>query len=326
MWRNLVGGRLLSSLALVLVAGGTAVGDSDRAGDARAAARPACFGAAARDPEHACVNRALTFTVIPSPYDAPLEPSAPCRPIPASPPACRFGVARSKAVSSVALLGDSHSTAWRAAIAVVADARQWHGVSINRSGCPFTLAATFGNPRCQHWTGRTLRWLRHHPEVHHVVVAANSGSGVVAAPGHTERITKINGYIAAWKALPHTVHEVLVLRDVPHNAGTTTACVSRAIARRRNPALRCARPREAALGRDEAAIAARRTDSRRVKLVDLSSFMCDRRNCFPVVGGALVIKDIGHLTRTFSTTLGPYLGRAITRIHEIDPQPQALRR
>jgi hypothetical protein len=75
------------------------------------------------------------------------------------------------------------------------------------------------------------------------------------------------------------------------------------------PALRCERPRDAALQRDEAAIAAGRTDSQRVSLIDLSSFMCDRDYCFPVIGGALVIKDIGHLTRTFATTLGPYLDR-----------------
>jgi hypothetical protein len=42
--------------------------------------------------------------------------------------------------------------------------------------------------------------------------------------------------------------------------------------------------------------------------------MCDEQSCLPVVGGALVIKDIGHMTRTFSRTLGPYLGRAVDRL------------
>jgi hypothetical protein len=53
--------------------------------------------------------------------------------------------------------------------------------------------------------------------------------------------------------------------------------------------------------------------------------MCDRENCFPVVGGALVIKDIGHLTRTFSATLGPYLDRAITRLQSAVEQDAATR-
>lgn len=50
----------------------------------------------------------------------------------------------------------------------------------------------------------------------------------------------------------------------------------------------------------------------RCPLTAVSSFLRDAEDCFPVVGGALVIEDIGHLTRTFSRTLGPYLARAIT--------------
>jgi hypothetical protein len=289
---------------------------------AGAAAAPRCFGAAARDPENPCVNRKLSFVAIPTPYDAPLEPGAPCKPIEhVAPKACAFGPRAAKSVSSVALIGDSHAAAWRAAAAVVADAKRWHGISITRNSCPYTFATTSGNGRCKGWPGSVRRWLKAHPEVKQVVVGANSGSGVVPAGGHTLRTTKIDGYIAAWKAMPQTVRDIFVLRDVPHSRGSTPDCVSRAIAKRRNPALRCARPREGALLTDEAAVAAQRTDSDRVKLIDLSDFMCDPRSCFPVVGGALVIKDIGHLTRTFSQTLGPFLGRAISRLAPVTGAP-----
>jgi hypothetical protein len=291
--------------------------------DAGAARTPPCFGAAARDPENPCVNHQLTFTAIPSPYDAPLEPSARCEPIEhAQPAACAFGPPRSDAVSSVALLGDSHAAAWRAAVEVVARANRWHGVSINRNNCPFTFARTPGRGRCKGWSGGVRRWLRRHPEVHEVIVGANSGSGVVAANGHTQRRTKIEGYIDAWKSLPRSVHHIYVLRDAPHGRNTTPDCVARAVAHRRNPALRCARPRGSALLTDEAALAAERTDSARVDLIDLSDFMCDATDCFPVVGGALVIKDVGHLTRTFARTLGPFLARAIARLQAQQP-PQA---
>ena len=287
------------------------------AGDATTTA---CFGAAARDPEKPCVNRRLSFTAIPSPYDAPLEPSARCEPIHGvRPAACSFGPPRGRAVSSVALIGDSHATAWRAAVEVVAEANRWHGVSITRDSCPFTYARTPGKGRCKGWSGSVLRWLRNHPEVRTVIVGANSGTGVVPAKGRTQRTTKIQGYIDAWKSLPASVRQIVVLRDVPHSRNTTADCVARAVAKRRNPALRCSRARAAALLADEAAIAAERTDSERVALVDLSDFMCDAEDCFPVVGGALVIKDIGHLTRTFSRTLGPYMTRAIARLRALAP-------
>jgi hypothetical protein len=284
--------------------------------EVRAAPTPRCFGAAARDRENPCtVARALRFVAVPTPYDAPLEPSAPCRPIAsATPPACWFGAARAGAVSSVALLGDSHARSWRAAVAVVAHTKDWHGVSLDRHECPFTFAITPHVAGCRGWARRVVRWLRKHPEVHQVVVGANSQSPVLAANGHTLLATKIKGYIDAWRALPGTVRYVFVLRDAPHSDPGTADCVSRSIARHHNPARRCALPRRRALRTDESAMAARRANSQRVSLVDLSSFMCDHEQCFPVVGGALVIKDIGHLTRTFAATLGPYLDRAITRV------------
>jgi hypothetical protein len=51
--------------------------------------------------------------------------------------------------------------------------------------------------------------------------------------------------------------------------------------------------------------------SPQVRSVDLTPFFCDRRRCFPVVGGALVYKDAHHLTRVFSASLGPFLLRAL---------------
>lgn len=276
---------------------------------------PECFGAAARDPDKPCVNNALNRIAIPSPFDAPLEPSEPCERISrAFPPACAFGVPGRKARTTVALLGDSHSTHWRAAVAYVARRRRWHGVSMNRNLCPFTLARTNSHERCKGWTRGALRWLRNHPEVKTVFVSANAGSGVQAIRGQSRRETKILGYLSAWAAIPASVREVYVLRDVPRSADDTADCVSKAVARRRNPDRRCARPRERALVRDLQAEAADLDPSDRVKLIDLTPLMCDELQCLPVVGGALVIRDIGHMTRTFSRSLGPYLGRAIDEL------------
>ena len=227
------------------------------------------------------------------------------------PPACAFGTPAAKAETTVALLGDSHSTHWRAAIAYLARKRQWHGVSMNRNLCPFTLARAKRYDRCKGWTRGALRWLGKHPEVKTLFVSANAGSGVQAVRGQTQRETKIAGYQRAWSAIPRSVREVFVLRDVPRSRADTADCVTRAVARRRNPAVRCARPRGKALTPDLEAEAAELDPADRVKAIDLTSFMCDERSCLPVVGGALVIKDIGHMTRTFSRTLGPFLGRAI---------------
>jgi hypothetical protein len=78
----------------------------------------------------------------------------------------------------------------------------------------------------------------------------------------------------------------------------------------------CAVARSRALNRDAAATAAARLRSPRVQVVDLTRFLCDRRPCYPVVGGALVYKDANHLTVVFATTLGPYLKRQVDRLIE----------
>ena len=101
---------------------------------------------------------------------------------------------------------------------------------------------------------------------------------------------------------------------MPHGRSSTPGCVAKAVERDRNPALRCARPRADALRTDLRRSPPNSIRSDRVHLVDLSSYMCDADVCPPVIGGALVIKDVGHMTQTFSRTLGPYVGRAIDQI------------
>ena len=54
--------------------------------------------------------------------------------------------------------------------------------------------------------------------------------------------------------------------------------------------------------------------------------MCDRRLCYPVVGGVLVDRNMGHLTGLFSSTLGPFLLRDVDRLMaslEAGPQSRA---
>jgi SGNH domain (fused to AT3 domains) len=114
----------------------------------------------------------------------------------------------------------------------------------------------------------------------------------------------------AWNGLPGTVRRIFALADVPYNRPTTFACVEHALARRRSPDRECAVPRSVALGPDPALAAVREVP--RARGIDLTKYMCGPRWCYPVVGGVLVHKDVGHLTRDFSATLGPYLLRSLS--------------
>ena len=83
------------------------------------------------------------------------------------------------------------------------------------------------------------------------------------------------------------------------------------MAARRPAGVACAVSRSSALDPDPAFTAARRSRARRVRAVDLTSIFCDRRYCYPVIGGALAFKDPTHMSGVFATTLGPVLLRRL---------------
>jgi hypothetical protein len=124
---------------------------------------------------------------------------------------------------------------------------------------------------------------------------------------------EVAGYRSAWRSLPATVKHIVVIRDTPKMTRSTAACIDRAVAARRLAGTACAVPRHAALAADPQVAAARRERARHVQVVDLTPRLCDSRECFPVIDGVRVYKDVHHLTLPFSKSLGPPLARAVAR-------------
>lgn len=267
------------------------------------AALPRCFGAASAG---GCRNPALDRTVTPTPAEALVLPNAPCEPVAFGVPfVCAFGAPRGEGLRNIAMIGDSHTTHWRAALGPIALLRQWHGSSLTRAGCPYsTVTPILRAPllgECLAWRRTIPGWLRRHPEVHTVFVSQHR----VRAVGGIER--QVRGYLRAWRRMPRSVRRIVVIRDTPTSGEATRACVNRAIFAGLNARAECAMPRSAALHADPAAQAARRARSRRVSLVDMTRWFCDARWCWPVVGGVLVYKDNSHVTATYGATLAPFL-------------------
>jgi hypothetical protein len=268
-----------------------------------------CWGATSRDPDHRCRNPALDDVVVPTPYNALLIPGGDCRRYRAKSEVntCSFGVDAANARGTVAVIGDSHAAALEPAMHYVALANRWQGLGLIHNGCAFSAApmlvpSSYANS-CLTWRQRVTRWLVQHPEVTTVVI---SGAAVRRFAS-----SAVAGFHRAWAALPHSVRHIFVIRDVPHAVLGESDCVQRAAARHEAAGTLCAQPRSATLADDAEAHAASDSRSSRVRLLDFTPFFCDSRRCFPVVGGALVLKDIQHLTHEFAITLGPYLLRSI---------------
>jgi hypothetical protein len=327
---------LLACLVMAVPAGVAGLGSARGEVSAAVTDRP-CFGAAARSPISHCVNPSLQRTVFPTPADALLEPNAPCYPIGRSSLLypCSFGARRSASTGAAALIGDSHASAWRAAVDVVAEARGWNAISITRSGCPFIKARVIIRrsqaATCRHWNRELLAWLGRHREVATVFVSHRSTAEfVVHRPATSSFETAVRGHMALWRALPATVKNIFVIRDAPRSSTAAADCVRRTSSHRQRSGVLCARPRSRALNPDPAVTAARRLRSRRVHVLDMTPFFCDRTRCYPVVGGALVHKDTNHITAIFARSLGRFMLRMVDSfvrppaLHALLPDERAL--
>ncbi len=302
---------------------------------APAHAVPTCFAAAARDPETSCSNPALRLAARPGLAAALITPSYPCTGngtvgdaasrIDGALFACAFGTPEAEATRTVALVGDSHAMAWRAGVAGAFKRLGWRGMDLTRSHCAFSASVRdLDEPEevigCVRFNIRVIDWLEAHPEVTAVVVGhQTAGTPYIAPPGLTSFQAETLGFQTAWEALPASVERVLALRDNPayHSAIHVVRCVRRARRAGVSPGAFCARPRRESLHPDAYVDAVDGLGEARYALIDMTDFFCSRRKCFPVIGGALVTKDGRHLTRVFSTSLGPYLARAFRRV--VDP-------
>src|SRR5215218_4225904 len=118
-------GGLLAAAIVVPVGGSASPSRSPLATNLSRASAPRCFGAASRDPEHPCRNRALRLSVVPTPGIAQITPNEPCTQVQVAPDVCVLGATPEQATATVALVGDSHAEHWRAALATIARSRGW---------------------------------------------------------------------------------------------------------------------------------------------------------------------------------------------------------
>jgi peptidoglycan/LPS O-acetylase OafA/YrhL len=312
----------LAAAGMVAVLALTVYGDTERTQELRAAeertketlaGRPECFGAASRNPNWRCVNPALATMVVPTPLEAKETQNAPCDIVDrgARLRVCRFG-APGAGPPTVALVGDSHAAAWRAAVDELAKRRGWRAVSLTYTGCPLSVAVRDmpepARGRCEQFRREAFAWLAANPEITTVITASLAGgSGVVTRAGESQAEAAAAGYRGAWDRLGDSVRHILVIRDNPKAGKGADECVQAAIDDGRPAGPACAISRDEALDPDPSVTAAQTSGDLRVRVVDLTERFCDTSRCYPVVGGALVHRDQDHVNPVFGVTLGPAL-------------------
>jgi peptidoglycan/LPS O-acetylase OafA/YrhL len=269
-----------------------------------------CVGAAALDPARTCDNTSLGEVIAPDPgvMNQDRGPGFACDAASGAPlPVCHFG-SRSASALSVALVGDSHAAAMMPAILSQLPSLGWSLDTYLGSGC------VWGNfEGSSHCANRAnLQKILEGQAYDVVIVTASRYAEGAGHRGHPASAPdpRVAGYEAAWAPVLARGAKIVVIADNPSPTPSALDCLDAATGA--TEAQRCTMSRETAYRLSDApARAAAQTPG--VSTIDLSSHYCTATECPMVVGNVVVYYDSTHLTATYDSTLGPYLGAQLRR-------------
>ena len=230
---------------------------------------------------------------------------------------CRVGPARG-AERTIALIGDSHATAWYPAFRRAAEQRGWTLYFFGKSACPVVdvevrrAGTTARYDACSRWRENVLdrldgiegldavvigRWMAYKNSTLQPDGSASSSStvGSVWAAG-AER---------TFDRLRRATDRVVVMEDVPWPVADVPSCLSE----HRRDVEACAFSRSDRSGMDAALVAAEKSAAPdAVRFVGMTDVICPQRTCQVVSPtGQIMYRDEHHLTAGYSATLWPEL-------------------
>ncbi|RNM13804.1 acyltransferase family protein [Nocardioides pocheonensis] len=294
---------VLAATALSLYVSGQVRADAARVRTALTSDRP-CFGAGAMDPKHHCPDPHgdQLFT---SPAFAKADFTEGIDKCLNWPPykypaiSCARGDT-TRPSGKIALFGNSHAGQWTEAISRIAEAHQWRLDTYIVGACFSSIKPQSAD--CTKITSEVIDRIR------------NGGYRLVVFATFDGHNSGPDLYRSTIDAFTAAGAHVLVIRDTPapwDENNPPADCVSRHLHR----VAACDGKASVWIRPDPLHLAAStlaRTD-RRVTTVDLNRFLCVDGRCPSVIGGVIVFSDFNHLSKTFSTTLAPYLEPAVIK-------------
>lgn len=230
-------------------------------------------------------------------------------------PPCVYGDPDSKV--TVVLMGDSKAMHHFPSLDVIARERGWRLVALTKAGCPPMPAVKRGardrGTGCEEWREASLRRIETEERPGLVLLAGAAGysveeDGEMLQEGRAREDVLEESYVDVLRRLREAVPHVVVLKDAPVPPRDIPACVSESL----DQLDRCAFPLEEGSEQTFETRAAARVDG--VDLVDVTAVICPDGQCRSVIGDALVYRNKGHLTATFSATLAPTIARQLPRL------------
>ena len=223
---------------------------------------------------------------------------------------CVFGDQRG--TFRVALVGDSHASAFFPAVDEVAVAHGWRLDTYLKMDCPFTDMAMYNKTlkreytECEAWNRRVVSRLAADPpdlvivDMNRYMVGSEStADGQGRAMGRQLQKLPSKSIVILVKDIPYPWNE-----NVPDCLSVNTGDYRR-----------CAYAQTVALATDFGLREDLAAATAGVPLIDPYSWVCPTDgDCPVVVNGMIVFRDTHHLTATFAASLGPRLDEAIVEI------------
>ena len=225
---------------------------------------------------------------------------------------CIFG--KSNGTFRVALVGDSHASAWFPAVERVAKARGWRLETFVKASCEpvdmrqWSLVKGREYYECKAFLDATLKRLAAHPP-DLLIVTASRIALIPVRGGDRTMAAKVAAFAREIRRM--RAKEKVILGDVPYPGRDIPAC----LAANRYRIQACGIARWAttfSYGQLERG-AARAAGVPRLDIVR-AGWCRSSATCPVVVNGMVAYRDRHHLTATFSRSMGPVLSSELRRI------------
>lgn len=220
---------------------------------------------------------------------------------------------------TVWLLGDSHAEHWKAAVNDIGRGNGWDVRHTMQGSCPSVptaLVQTFGKETSQEKRDNCASWITEVSErvladAPDLVIVSNFASTEVVddGTGRPQEEQLADGMQATLRAWSAAGTQVVVIRDVP-TAGTTLG--AECVATSGGGDRACVAPVGDVLRPDPMFAAANALDDPRIATVDMTEFFCRDGECSGVIGGLPVFFDADHVSASYSRSLAPMLGEALS--------------
>ncbi|MCU6481890.1 acyltransferase family protein [Arthrobacter sp. A2-55] len=227
---------------------------------------------------------------------------------------CNLGVPASAAKATVAMVGDSHATAWYPAMDALAKKHSWSVVTYSKASCPVSTALrilpnekTSENQNdCHTWVIRLNDALKADHSISAVFTASYSSAyQFKSADGDPLKNPAVDGFTQMWAGWQAAGKKVVVFDDVPRTNGQY---IPTCLAKNPGADMKCAFPVAQALPANmNITKAAEQAAKDGVIRVQLRKEFCDSKWCYPVVGSVIVYRDYSHISAEYSRALVPYL-------------------